>query len=163
MSQTTQEMVDELANQLSEKKWMLATAESCTGGMIASFCTDKPGSSAWFERGFVTYSNDAKREMLGIPEHIILEHGAVSQHTVEAMALGALKHSYANIAVAVSGIAGPSGGTPGKPVGMVCFSWMSEYHTPRKETVNFEGDRKAIRQQAVDHALNGLIKLLREE
>lgn len=163
MSQTTHEMTQQLAELLKEKNWMLTIAESCTGGLISAACTDLAGSSAWFDRGFVTYSNDAKREMLGIAEHTLLEHGAVSEHTVEAMALGALKHSYAHIAVAVSGIAGPSGGSPGKPVGMVCFSWMSEYHQPRKETIVFEGDRSSIRAQAVDYALNGLIKLLKED
>ena len=119
-SQTSiEELVQKLAAKLIEKGWMLATAESCTGGMIAAACTDLAGSSQWFDRGFVTYSNEAKTEMLGVPAELIEKHGAVSEEVVRAMAEGAIRHSRAQVSIAVTGIAGPGGGSAEKPVGTV--------------------------------------------
>jgi nicotinamide-nucleotide amidase len=145
-----------LATALLEKGWQLAVAESCTGGMIAAACTDLAGSSAWFERGFVTYSNAAKTEMLGVLEDLLAQHGAVSEPVAAAMAQGALQRSHANIAASVTGIAGPSGATAGKPVGMVCFGFATASGVSTV-TMHFTGDRAAVRQQAVDYALLSLL------
>jgi nicotinamide-nucleotide amidase len=134
----------------------LATAESCTGGWVAQAVTAISGSSEWFERGFVTYSNEAKREMLGVKRATLKKHGAVSEETAREMAKGALKKSRATIAVAVTGVAGPTGGTPGKPVGMVCFSWATK-KVLRSETRRFRGNRERVRRQSVVHALKGLL------
>jgi len=134
----------------------LVTAESCTGGWIAKCITDIAGSSAWLERGFVTYSNDAKREMLGVGADTLTCHGAVSEPVVREMAAGALAHSRATIALAVSGIAGPDGGTPAKPVGTVCFGWARSDRV-KAETRCFQGDRDQVRMQSVAHALRLLI------
>ena len=120
---STPHTVSPLADALLQRGWMLATAESCTGGMIAAACTDLSGSSQWFERGFVSYSNEAKQDMLGVPGAVLARHGAVSEEVAQAMVLGALNHSKAQVAVAVTGIAGPTGGSPSKPVGTVCFAW----------------------------------------
>jgi len=152
--------VSRLADRLVELGVVLSAAESCTGGWLAKVCTDLPGSSAWFERGFVTYSNEAKQEMLGVREETLLSHGAVSEKTVVEMAVGALANSRAQIAVAISGIAGPGGGTPDKPVGTVCFAWAMEGREPHSERCRFDGDREAVRLQAVRFALHGLITLL---
>jgi nicotinamide-nucleotide amidase len=141
----------------TQGRW-LAVAESCTGGWIAKVLTDIAGSSAWFERGLVTYSNRAKRELLGVPAALIDREGAVSEAVVAAMAAGLRERSGADITVAVSGIAGPSGGTPGKPVGTVCFAWDGP--ATRTGTIHFDGDREAVRHQAVAHALRGLHDLL---
>ncbi len=141
-----------LASALLAKGWQLAVAESCTGGMIAAACTDLAGSSAWFERGFVTYSNAAKTELLGVPEALLAQHGAVSEPVAAAMAQGALQRSHANITASVTGIAGPSGATAGKPVGMVCFGFATATGVSAT-TMQFAGDRAAVRQQAVDYAL----------
>jgi nicotinamide-nucleotide amidase len=149
-------------NRLRETRLTLATAESCTGGMIAAAITDISGSSAWFERGFVTYSNQAKSEMIGVPADLIEKHGAVSEAVAHAMAEGALRNSRAQTALAVTGIAGPGGGTPGKPVGTVCFGWSNRLHTS-VETCLFKGDREQIRVQAAAHALRGLLTLLDEQ
>ncbi|WJW74738.1 nicotinamide-nucleotide amidohydrolase family protein [Thiohalobacter sp. IOR34] len=138
----------------------LATAESCTGGWLAKVITDVPGCSAWFERGFVTYSNASKQEMLGVSAATLETQGAVSEATVAEMAAGALAHSRAQLAVAISGIAGPGGATPGKPVGMVCFAFAREGRPPRSETEYFIGDREAVRLQAVGYALHGLLDAL---
>lgn len=140
---------------LLQKQWMLATAESCTGGMIAAACTDLAGSSTWFERGFVTYSNAAKTEMLGVDAALIAQHGAVSEAVARAMAQGALLRSSAQVSVAVTGIAGPGGGSDAKPVGTVWFGWALPglVHT---ECRHFEGDRAAVRQAAAHHALTTL-------
>lgn len=140
----------------------LVTAESCTGGWIAKQMTDLPGSSAWFDRGFVTYSNSAKVEMLGVSEQTLCGHGAVSAETVREMAVGALHHSHADIAVAVSGIAGPDGGTTDKPVGLVWLAWCQRGEAPEPERYLFEGDRESIRLQAVEAALRGLILRLEQ-
>jgi nicotinamide-nucleotide amidase len=142
---------------LQRRGWMAATAESCTGGWIAKCLTDIPGSSAWFDRGFVTYSNAAKQELLGIDAAVLDAEGAVSEATVAAMVHGALEHSRADIAVAVSGIAGPGGGRPGKPVGTVCFAWATRDGPHRVVTCKFEGDRDAVRRQSVVYALQGML------
>lgn len=138
-----------------KRQWMLATAESCTGGLIAGACTDLAGSSAWFERGFVTYSNEAKTELLGVDAALIAAHGAVSEPVVRAMVLGALQHSRAQVAVAVTGVAGPTGGSAEKPVGTVWFGWATPagVHT---EVQRFDGDRAAVRSATVRHALEEL-------
>lgn len=135
----------------------LAIAESCTGGWIAQCVTSVPGSSGWFERGFVTYSNEAKQELLGVPPDVIARHGAVSAETVAAMAGGALAHSRADCAVAVSGVAGPDGGTPDKPVGTVWLAWQLAGRAPVMRRFQFGGGREAVRRQAVAAALTGLI------
>jgi nicotinamide-nucleotide amidase len=155
-----------LANSVGEallaRGWMLATAESCTGGGIAAAITDIPGSSQWFERGFVTYSNQAKVEMLGVTEETLNAAGAVSELTVKEMVAGALAHSPAQLALAVSGIAGPDGGTSEKPVGMVCLAWSVRGETPLSITEHFQGDRQAVRAQTVQRALQGLLELLQQ-
>ena len=153
--------VQALASALLAKGWQLAVAESCTGGMIAAACTDLAGSSAWFERGFVTYSNAAKTELLGVPETLLAQHGAVSEPVAAAMAQGVLQRSRAKIAASVTGIAGPSGATVGKPVGMVCFSFATASGV-NTVTMHFTGDRAAVRQQAVDYALAQLLVMLNQ-
>ena len=135
----------------------LATAESCTGGWTAQVVTHTAGSSAWFDRGFVTYANDAKVAMLGVSPETLVSHGAVSLEAAGKMAAGALRNSNALISLAITGIAGPSGGSPDKPVGTVCFGWCLRGHAPETERCVFQGDREAIRRQAVVHALNGLL------
>jgi nicotinamide-nucleotide amidase len=139
----------------------LATAESCTGGWIAQCITDVPGSSAWFDRGFITYSNEAKIELLGVDRQTITDFGAVSAETVQAMAMGTLRHSLANIVVAVSGIAGPSGGTQQKPVGTVWFAWQRLGGECLVKQYWFEGERRTIRWHAVKAALQGILDVCR--
>ena len=136
---------------------LLATAESCTGGWAAQVITHTSGSSAWFERGFVTYANEAKIEMLGVRPETLEQFGAVSPEIAAEMEAGALAHSNALISLAITGIAGPGGGSPGKPVGTVCFAWCRTTETAGAETAVFAGDREAIRRQAVIHALRGLL------
>jgi nicotinamide-nucleotide amidase len=148
-----------LAQALKNRSRMMASAESCTGGLIAAACTSLSGSSDWFERGFVTYSNAAKTEMLGVPTRLIEAHGAVSEAVARAMALGALAHSKAQISVAVTGVAGPSGGSPDKPVGTVCFGWAIDGQA-WTECQRFDGDRDAVRAATVAHALQGLLARL---
>jgi len=140
----------------------LAVAESCTGGWVAKLMTDIAGSSDWFDRGFVTYSNQAKQEMLGVSEVTLTQEGAVSQPTVEAMVRGVLKHSHADVAVAVSGIAGPGGGTEEKPVGTVWFAWMQKGGQPVSEQHLFAGDREQVRRQAVARLMVGILENLGE-
>jgi nicotinamide-nucleotide amidase len=140
--------------------WYLATAESCTGGGVAAALTDIAGSSQWFERGFVTYSNVAKQEMLGVEAQTLAAHGAVSEATVREMVCGALAHSRAQVAVAVSGIAGPGGGTADKPVGMVCFAWDVAGTEAVSRTEYFQGDRAAVRAQAAVTALQGVLDVI---
>ena len=156
---STAELVEQLAQALQRKGHKLACAESCTGGLIAGACTELAGSSNWLERGFVTYSNEAKTEMLGVEAALIKRHGAVSEEVARAMARGALAHSHAQVAVAVTGVAGPSGGSAAKPVGTVWFGFAAPGWL-LSETVRFPGDRAAVRQATVRHALAGLIKLL---
>lgn len=145
---------------LRQNRLVLITAESCTGGGIASAITDLSGSSAWFDRGFVTYSNLSKEELLDVPSDLILEKGAVSREVVLAMAAGALTHSRGDIAVACSGIAGPGGGTPEKPVGTVWMAWMERGAEGIARCERFEGDREAVREQAICAVFQGLIGCL---
>lgn len=152
-----QALAAELAELLLRERQMLALAESCTGGWVAKVCTDLIGSSAWFERGFVTYTNESKEEMLGVSGETLARFGAVSEQTVAEMAMGALAHSRAQLAVAISGIAGPGGGTPEKPVGTVCFAWARSGMGTVVERQCFEGDRESVRRQAVAHALRGAL------
>ena len=144
---------------LQARGLLLATAESCTGGGVAQAVTDVGGSSAWFERGFVTYSNGAKTTMLGVPADLIAAHGAVSEEVAAAMAQGALARSEARVAVSTTGIAGPTGGVPGKPVGTVCFGWAMDGRVQTQRLV-FAGDRQAVRAQAVAHALQELLRFI---
>jgi nicotinamide-nucleotide amidase len=144
-----------------EKRLLIATAESCTGGWAAQVITHTTGSSEWFDRGFVTYANDAKVDMLGVRPETLEEHGAVSAETAAEMAAGAITHSNALISLAITGIAGPTGGSPGKPVGTVCFAWCLRDGQPETEQRHFEGDREAVRRQSVMHALNGLLSRAR--
>src|SRR5574337_1062901 len=148
-----------ISNTLLARGWMLATAESCTGGLIAAACTDLAGSSQWFERGFVSYSNAAKVQCLGVPADLIAQHGAVSESVARAMAAGAVRHSAAQVSLAVTGVAGPTGGTPDKPVGTVWFGWHVAGST-HSELRRFAGDRAAVRAQTVRHALRRLRELL---
>ena len=149
----------QLAALLQDKGWMLATAESCTGGMIAAACTELSGSSNWFERGFVTYSNEAKTEMLGVEPALIDANGAVSEVVARAMAFGAVRHSRARVSVAVTGVAGPTGGSKDKPVGTVWFAFMVD-GVLSSETRRFDGDRAAVRAATVRHAFARLLQLL---
>lgn len=149
-----------VARRLLESGWMLTVAESCTGGWVAKVCTDLAGSSQWFERGFVTYTNQAKREMLGVTEETLTAHGAVSEATVAEMATGALQNSCANVAVAISGIAGPSGATDGKPVGTVCFGFARQGGETWTERCHFEGGRESVRRQSVLFGLQGILRRL---
>ncbi len=139
----------------------LATAESCTGGWVGQCLTAIAGSSAWFERGFITYSNDAKTELLGVAANTLATQGAVSEATAAAMALGALRHSHADWALAITGIAGPGRGSPDRPVGTVCFAWAGPAGRVDTATRCFQGDRAAIRAQSVAHALTGILDLAR--
>jgi len=147
---------------LQKRGWMMATAESCTGGLIAGACTDLSGSSNWFERGFISYSNAAKTEMLGVDTALIDAHGAVSEPVARAMAEGALRHSRAQVSVAVTGVAGPTGGSADKPVGTVWFGWCVAGRSTT-EVRRFDGDRASVRAQTVQHALAGLVVLLDAE
>jgi len=140
-----------------QRRLFVATAESCTGGWAAQVITHTAGSSGWFERGFVTYADEAKVEMLGVSPVTLEKHGAVSLETAKEMAAGALTNSNALISLAITGIAGPTGGSPGKPVGTVCFAWCLRDQSPEAERCRFDGDREAIRRQSVIHALTGLI------
>ena len=148
-----------LAQRLIEKKLALVTAESCTGGLIAAACTDLAGSSAWFERGFVTYSNDAKMELLGVEERLLRRAGAVCEGVARAMVTGALAHSKAQVAVAVTGVAGPTGGSASKPVGTVWFGFAVPGQVVT-EKCRFDGDRAAVREATVRHAFTRLLELL---
>lgn len=148
----------QVGDYLKSNEWWLVTAESCTGGWLAKVITDIAGSSTWFDRGFVTYSNDSKMEMLGVSQLTLDTWGAVSEKTVREMAEGALKHSAGNLSVAVSGIAGPNGGTVEKPVGTVWFAWALLGHETKAWHRRFDGDRNVIRYQAVVTALEGLLE-----
>lgn len=148
-----------MADLLLKRNWMLATAESCTGGMIAAACTDRAGSSTWFERGFVTYSNASKTELLGVDAAMITQHGAVSEPVVRAMLQGALARSHAQVAIAVTGVAGPSGGSPEKPVGTVWLGWATPSQIVTEQCL-FAGDRSAVRHASLRHALSRLVDLL---
>lgn len=168
----TSQLVEQLAHALLHHGWMLATAESCTGGMIAARCTDLSGSSQWLERGFVSYSNEAKHEMLGVDPALIAQHGAVSAEVAQAMALGALRHSQAQVSLAVTGVAGPTGGSADKPVGTVWLAWAlpsdsgptlgADTAWVKTECVHFKGDRAAVREATLQHALATLLHWLRQ-
>ncbi len=151
---------------LEKKGWLMTTAESCTGGGVAQAITDIPGSSEWYEGGFITYSNTAKSEMLDVSPALLAQFGAVSEEVAAAMAEGALANSSAHVSVSTTGIAGPTGAVPGKPVGTVCFAWSMERHGEPytfTERLVFKGGRQAVRQQAVIHALEGLIRFVGQE
>lgn len=159
MKTDIKKLTDKLASQLRQKKYRICTAESCTGGLIAKSLTDLAGSSEWFDRGFVTYSNQAKIDMLGVQSSTLETHGAVSESVAQEMAAGAIQHSESQVAIAVTGIAGPGGGSQDKPVGMVCFAFA----IPGKvipEIHYFEGDRAKIREASLIHALHRLKDLL---
>jgi nicotinamide-nucleotide amidase len=159
MKQLT-ELSERLGKLLLEQHKQLAVAESCTGGWLAKSLTDIAGSSAWFERGLVTYSNAAKQDLLGVSAATLTEHGAVSEAVVREMAQGLLANSPADYAVAISGIAGPGGGTADKPVGTVCFAWAVRGGVVQAETCRLDGDRSMVRHQSVQHAQEVLLKLL---
>jgi nicotinamide-nucleotide amidase len=150
-----------LGRVLARDQLMLVTAESCTGGWVARVLTAVPGSSNWFDRGFVSYSNEAKTQMLDVPVDILSRHGAVSEPTVRAMAEGALRHSRAQVAVAITGIAGPDGGTIDKPVGTVWFGWSRVDRATCSQQNRFDGDREAVRRQSVAIAIEGLLTAAR--
>lgn len=154
-------IVPALADALRQAGLRMATAESCTGGLIAGACTTIAGSSDWFERGFVTYSNEAKTEMLGVDPALIGGHGAVSEPVARAMAEGAIARSHAQLAVAVTGVAGPGGGSASKPVGTVWLAWARAGQPTRTELLNLSGDRRAVREQTVLHALQGMLAAAR--
>lgn len=141
-----------------ERSFRLATAESCTGGWVAEVVTATAGSSGWFDSGFITYSNDAKCALLGVSPMTLARHGAVSEATVAAMAEGCLERSEAEVVLSISGIAGPGGGSPEKPVGTVCFGWARHGEAPQTTTCRFDGDRSAVRRQAVVFALTELLR-----
>ncbi len=156
---STRGICEQLAVQLQARGWMMATAESCTGGLIAGACTDLSGSSAWIDCGFVTYSNEAKMAMLGVDAGLLRQHGAVSEPVAAAMATGAVARSRAKAAVAVTGVAGPTGGSKDKPVGTVWFCWNVDGQLTT-ERMRFDGDRAAVRSATVQHALQRLLALL---
>jgi nicotinamide-nucleotide amidase len=158
--QALYELAVAVGEQLRIRQWFLTTAESCTGGWIAAAITAVAGSSQWFERGFITYSDLAKEQMLGVKSATLALHGAVSQQAAREMAEGALHQSHAEIAISVTGIAGPSGGTIEKPVGLVWFGWSGQYLATQADAQHFHGDRHAIRHQAVAFALNQILKIL---
>jgi nicotinamide-nucleotide amidase len=151
----------ELGRVLLARGWRVSVAESCTGGLVAGAITSVAGSSDWFDMGFVTYSNAAKIQLLGVPEAMLATHGAVSEETARAMATGALARSGADLAAAVTGIAGPSGGTPAKPVGTVCFAWAAKGGAVEATTRRFDGDRAAVRAASVNVVLEGLAQRAR--
>ncbi|WP_028864513.1 CinA family protein [Psychromonas aquimarina] len=155
---TVQELAQVLGEKLTNAGLVAATAESCTGGGVAYAITEISGSSQWFDRSFITYSNDAKNQMVNVDPQLIDKFGAVSEPVVEQMAIGAVKNSDADLAVAISGIAGPDGGTIEKPVGTVCMSWYNAHTCSKTETYLFVGDRSEVRTQAIRLALLGLIE-----
>lgn len=154
------EVSGRVGDALKANALVMAAAESCTGGWIGQAVTMVPGSSKWFDRGFVTYTNQAKQEMLGVSAETLKKSGAVSEQTVREMAAGTLKASRAQIAVAVSGVAGPGGGTPKKPVGTVCIAWCKAGSDPVAHTYRFQGDRDSVRRQSVIQALEGILLLV---
>ena len=158
MDQELYALSEQVGRSLKARGIMMATAESCTGGWIGQVVTMVPGSSKWFDRGFVTYTNEAKQDMLGVKAQTLEAHGAVSEQTVLEMVAGALERSLARVAVAVSGIAGPDGGTPGKPVGTVMFAWGEKGGAMRAQSLRFDGDRDAVRRQTVIVALEGILQ-----
>ena len=150
-----------LAKVLIKNNWHLSTAESCTGGMVAANITELAGSSDWFERGYVTYSNQSKSEDIDVSQNLIEQHGAVSDQVARAMALGAKQNSGSDLSLSITGIAGPTGGSPEKPIGTVCFAWALANDQIVSETKHFEGNRQQVREQACDFSLRKLLDLLR--
>jgi nicotinamide-nucleotide amidase len=159
-NQDLHEITQALARVLIKNNWHLSTAESCTGGMVAASITELAGSSDWFERGYVTYSNQAKSEDIDVSQNLIEQHGAVSDQVARAMALGAKQNSGSDLSLSITGIAGPTGGSPEKPIGTVCFAWALANDQMISETKHFEGDRQQIRQQACDFSLRKLLSLV---
>lgn len=156
----TNDLTKTLSEILLSKAWTISLAESCTGGLVCATLTELAGSSNWFERGYITYSNEAKTECLDVSSDLIESHGAVSEEVAKAMAEGARIQSGSNVAVSITGIAGPTGGSIEKPIGTVCFGWATENQVLTK-TMRFDGDRQMVRQQATEFALTELIALLR--
>lgn len=157
---STADLAFQIGEKLKAKNWQLATAESCTGGLVGKCLTDIAGSSAWYDCGFITYSNQAKMRLLQVPESTLEAYGAVSEQTAQAMATGALKNSGAHITLSITGIAGPTGGSTEKPVGMVCFAWATQ-ESLQSSTQYFQGNREQIREQAAHYALSGLVAHLK--
>ncbi len=149
-----------VGNVLKDRNLMLAVAESCTGGLLSQVVTSVPGSSQWFDRGFITYSNESKQELLGVDAARLEQYGAVSQEVVREMAAGALARGNAQVSVAISGVAGPEGGAPAKPVGTVWLAWAADGRVPRQRLEHFSGDREMVRRQAVIAAMQGIIDIL---
>jgi nicotinamide-nucleotide amidase len=163
MNSSITSLTQQLAQTLLAKGFKIALAESCTGGLLAAQLTSLAGSSDWFERGFITYSNQAKEESIGVPKEVIERYGAVSEEVARAMAEGVLNHSPAQISAAITGIAGPGGGSANKPVGMVCFAWgmqVDDQIQTRSQTKQFSGDRQSIREQACVYAIESLLEQL---
>ena len=154
------DIIATMAKTLLAKGWRLSTAESCTGGLVAAMITALAGSSEWFERGYITYSNQAKSEDIDVSQNLIEQYGAVSDQVARAMSIGAKQNSGSDIALSITGIAGPTGGSPEKPVGTVCFAWVLANDQMISETKHFEGDRQQIRQQACDFSLRKLLSLV---
>ena len=155
-------LAEKLGARLKARGALLVTAESCTGGWAAQAVTAIAGSSDWFERGWVTYSNAAKQDELGVRPETLARFGAVSEETVREMARGALEHSRGTIALAITGVAGPTGGSAAKPVGTVCFAWVGKDLSASAETRHFDGDREAVRRQSVEYAFERMVELLDE-
>ena len=153
-------VLTEIGAQLTQRNWRMATAESCTGGWIAKCCTDMTGSSAWFDRAYIAYSYRAKEQMLGVSHDELLKYGAVSEEIAQRMATGAKQHSNVAVTVSATGIAGPGGGMPGKPVGLVHFAWCIDSQPLSSDAEVFAGDRNSVRQQTVLHALEGILSRL---
>ena len=160
--ENSMKLPNELAELLLKKEYKVGLAESCTGGGIAKILTDLPGSSNWFELGVVTYSNEAKEKILGVPKYLLESYGAVSEPVARAMVEGVVKLSEADVSISVTGIAGPGGGTKEKPVGTVCFGFYHLIQGIRVETINFKGDRSSIRRQAMQYALSTILSDLLE-
>ena len=159
MSNEIIELASKVGAALQAKRLVLATAESCTGGGVSQAITEVAGSTGWFDCGFVTYSNNSKTELLDVPAALIAQFGSVSEEVAGAMAEGALSNSVADVALSTTGIAGPTGAVPGKPVGTVCFGW-SRGGTTLTERLVFQGDRQAVREQAIAHALRGILRFV---
>lgn len=159
MNSMTHELIQQIADALRSQQLKLATAESCTGGWIAKCCTDLAGSSDWFELSVVSYSNRAKMQLLGVTEQTLDDYGAVSEQVVRQMVQGVLRRSDADVALSVSGIAGPGGGSDDKPVGTVWFAWCQRGAEPVARVMHFDGDRDQVRSQSVEYALRGLLAL----
>jgi nicotinamide-nucleotide amidase len=156
------ELARRVGEALQQKGWLLTVAESCTGGGVGQAITEIPGSSEWFDCGFIAYSNASKTELLDVPAALIAQMGTVSEEVAGTMAEGALANSNAHVALSTTGIAGPGGAVPGKPVGTVCFGWAIEHHTFTERHV-YAGDRHAVREQAIVHALEGLLRVLQQK